>query len=183
MPWQRGLIFFPARVLTFGKQQMSTPPSPPRIHQKKKKKIVRSCHPIRNKKERTRCGSPPRYKWFLVGCSSLFVRLAEHLAALRAWCTRRLPGRRKPDVLRIIPTLQGFEGLMVPLWSHHYGHTTTAVRDMDTPPPPPPPPAPLRIHRLSAALDASNVCLVGDNPTWLVPALQGCEGLQSYSRA
>ena len=31
-------------------------------------------------------------KRFLVDCSSPFVRLAEHLTALRAWCTRCLPG-------------------------------------------------------------------------------------------
>ena len=38
-----------------------------------------------HKKVRTRCRSPPQ-NWFLVGCSSPFVRLAEHLTALRAWC-------------------------------------------------------------------------------------------------
>ena len=36
--------------------------------------------------------SPP-HKRFLVGCSSPFMRLAEHLTVLRAWCQRYLPGR------------------------------------------------------------------------------------------
>ena len=37
---------------------------------------------------------PPNapHKWFLVGCSSPFMRLAEHLAALHAWCKRDVPG-------------------------------------------------------------------------------------------
>ena len=57
----------------------------------------------------------PLHKRFLVGCSSPFMRLAEHLAiTLRAW---------------------------------YY---------------------------------ASDVCLVGENPTCSVPALQGCEGPSSY---
>ena len=30
------------------------------------------------------------------------------------------------------------------------------------------------------ALGASNVCLVGENPTCSFPALQGCEGLWSH---
>ena len=30
------------------------------------------------------------------------------------------------------------------------------------------------------ALGASTVCLIGENPTCSVPALQGCEGLWSY---
>ena len=36
--------------------------------------------------------SPP-HKQFLVGCSSPFKRLAEHLALLRTWCWRCLPDR------------------------------------------------------------------------------------------
>ena len=35
----------------------------------------------------------PSLKWFIGRCSSPSMRLAEHLTALRAWCTRRLPGR------------------------------------------------------------------------------------------
>ena len=38
---------------------------------------------------RPRCGSAP-HKWFLVMCSSPFMQLAEHITALRAWCTRYL---------------------------------------------------------------------------------------------
>ena len=45
-------------------------------------KHIGSCHPI-CKKARTKCGSPP-HEWFLVGYMSPFMRLAEHLAALRA---------------------------------------------------------------------------------------------------
>ena len=35
----------------------------------------------------------PPQKRFLVGCSSPFKRLAQHLTALRAWCKQYLPGR------------------------------------------------------------------------------------------
>ena len=63
-----------------GDDPPSAPPSP-------SSSSIRRCHPIR-KKKRTRCGSPP-HKWFLlkIGCSSPFMRLAEHLTALCAWCT------------------------------------------------------------------------------------------------
>ena len=44
-----------------------------------------------NKKVGTRCRSPS-YERFLKGCSSPFMRLAEHLTALRAWCKQYLPG-------------------------------------------------------------------------------------------
>ena len=44
------------------------------------------------KKVRARRGSPP-HKWFIVECSSPFMRLAEHITANRAWCRRCLPGR------------------------------------------------------------------------------------------
>ena len=38
--------------------------------------------------------SPPPQGRFLVGCSSPFMRLAEHLTALRDWCKQQyLPGR------------------------------------------------------------------------------------------
>ena len=44
--------------------------------------------------------SPPHKRFLLiVGCSSPFMRLAQHLAALRAWCKQCLSCRRKPDVL------------------------------------------------------------------------------------
>ena len=38
----------------------------------------------------TRCRSPS-YERFLEGCSSPFIRRAEHLTALRAWCKQCLP--------------------------------------------------------------------------------------------
>ena len=44
-----------------------------------KKKMSRSVTPVIHTQE-----SPP-HKRFLVGCSSPFMRLAEHLTALRAW--------------------------------------------------------------------------------------------------
>ena len=37
-------------------------------------------------------GNPP-LKRFLGDCSSPFMRLVQHLTALRAWCKQRLPGR------------------------------------------------------------------------------------------
>ena len=37
-------------------------------------------------------GSLPQ-KRFLIGCSSAFMRIAEHLSPLRAWCKKSLPGR------------------------------------------------------------------------------------------
>ena len=37
-------------------------------------------------------GNPPQ-KRILVGCSSPFMRLAEHITALRAWCKQCMPGR------------------------------------------------------------------------------------------
>ena len=52
--------------------------------------LIRSCHP-KCKKVRTRCGGPP-HMWFLVGCSPPLGRFVQHFKALRAWCTRRLPG-------------------------------------------------------------------------------------------
>ena len=50
----------------------------------------------------------PPHKQFLVGCRSLFMRLAGHLTTLRA-CD--VYGRRKPDVLR--PSIVGMRGCMV----------------------------------------------------------------------
>ena len=34
----------------------------------------------------------PSHERFLEGCSSLFMQLAEHFTALRAWCKQCLPG-------------------------------------------------------------------------------------------
>ena len=56
------------------------------------------------------------------------MRLAEHLAALCAWCTRCRPGRCKPDVLR--PDIVGMRG------SYHNGLKTTAMHERSTPPHP-----------------------------------------------
>ena len=51
-----------------------------------------------SKKVSTRCRRSS-YERFLEGCSSPFMRLAEHVTALRAWCKQCVSGRRKPDVL------------------------------------------------------------------------------------
>ena len=40
--------------------------------------------------------------------------------------------------------------------------------------------SPNTLTALRSRLVASNICLVGENPTCSVPALQGCEGLRSY---
>ena len=64
--------------------------------------------------------SPP-YKRFLVGCSSPFMRLAEHLTALRAWSVNTLRA----------PSLHYKEARVD-------GHTTTAMHDLNEYPPPPP---------------------------------------------
>ena len=66
--------------------------------------------PSISKKVGTRCPSPS-YERFLEGCSSPFMRLAEHLTALRAWCKQCLPGWWKSDVLR--PGGVGMRGSMV----------------------------------------------------------------------
>ena len=58
----------------------------------------------------TSCRSPS-YKRFLEGCSSTFLRLAEHRTALRAWCKQCLPGWLKPDVLR--PGIVAMRGSVV----------------------------------------------------------------------
>ena len=59
-------------------------------------KLLSTC-----KKVRARCESPP-HRRYLVGCNShpTCDRLVQHVTALRAWCTRCLPGRWKPDMLR-----------------------------------------------------------------------------------
>ena len=59
--------------------------------------------------------------------SSPFMRFTENLTALRAWCTRCLPGRWKPDVLR---------AGIVRRDARVYGHTTVVEHDMSTTPPP-----------------------------------------------
>ena len=46
------------------------------------------------KKVRTKCGSPPRKWFFLVGCSSPFFRATRRTPhGARAWFTRCVPGR------------------------------------------------------------------------------------------
>ena len=57
---------------------------------------------------------------------SPFMRLAEHLTAIRAWCKHSLPGRCQPDELR--PGIKGIRGSMV--------LRTAAMHDTTTPPPP-----------------------------------------------
>ena len=52
------------------------------------------------------------------------MRLAERLTALYAWCTRCLPGRRKPQVIRL--DVVGMLGL---IWSM----VTTDMHQMGTP--------------------------------------------------
>ena len=58
----------------------------------------------------TMCRSP-FYERFLEGCSSPFMRLAEHLTTLRAWCKQCLLVLWKLDVLR--PGIVGMRGSMV----------------------------------------------------------------------
>ena len=53
---------------------------------------------------------PPQRR-FIVGCSSTFMLLSQHLTALRAWCKQCLPGRWKADVLRV--SIVGMRGSMV----------------------------------------------------------------------
>ena len=167
------------------------------------------------KKVRTRCRSAP-HKRSLAECSSPFMRPAERVTVLRAWCKqstsawsakpRRAPSRHCRN-------------------AGACNHMTTAMHDMSAPPPlvgmrgsmiirlrpcmiRVPPPNPVRSLKLSSIcqsasqtvlsrmqltlhatrraphgasrLGASNVCLVGENPTCSVPALSGCEGLWSY---
>ena len=68
------------------------------------------------------------HQCFLVGCRSHFVPFAEHkhLTALRAWCTRCLPGRRKPDVLH--PGIVGYARV--------HGRSTIRLCMKRVPPPP-----------------------------------------------
>ena len=72
--------------------------------------------------------SPP-YKQLFVGDGAHppFMRLPEHLTALRSWCKQCLPGRRKPDML-----CPGFVW-MRKITGHDYGH----ARHEYTHPPPP----------------------------------------------
>ena len=81
----------------------------------RKLKLFRNRHPT-CMNVRTRCGSPP-HKWFLVGCSSPFMRLAEHLMAIGARNVY-LVGENPTC---FVPALWECEGLH-PLWSYDYGH-------------------------------------------------------------
>ena len=54
------------------------------------------------------------HRWFLLGCSSPFLRLAQHLTALRAWCKKFFLVNESP--MCSVPALQGCEGL----WSYDY---------------------------------------------------------------
>ena len=101
-----------------------------------------------NKKVGTRCRSPSDER-FLEGCSSPFMRLAEHLTALSrlvqatsAWVvkTRRALSRHSRN-------------------ARVYRHTTTAMNKLSTPPPPKPqrqrqpqPPRPSPYHAGSGSI-------------------------------
>ena len=88
-----------------------------------------------NRTHRSHSTLPPMYKKvrlahkrFLARCSAIcsspFMRLAEHLAVLLAWCKQCLPGRWKPYVL---PSGH-FRDARV------YVHTATTMHGMSTPP-------------------------------------------------
>ena len=79
------------------------------------------------KKVRTRCAGSASHKRFLVGMGSPFMRLADHFMALRAWSTRCLPGRRRPDVLH--PGIVGARGSII-------SRPRLCMHEMSTPPPP-----------------------------------------------
>ena len=59
--------------------------------------------------------------------SSLFIRLVEHLTALRSWCKQLSPVGENPTCF-IPGALQGHEGL--------YGQTTTCMDGFENTPPP-----------------------------------------------
>ena len=107
-----------------------SPPPPPPLWSDHTKKQSNSLVLLSiSKKVGTRCRSPS-YERSLERCSSPFMRLAEHLTALRAWCKQCLSGWSKPDVLR--PDIVRMQGSMVirlrPL----------LVTDIEYTPPPPP---------------------------------------------
>ena len=68
-----------------------------------------SCHPYARKNAKS--AEVYLASGFLVNCSSPLLRLAEHLTALRARCTRCLPGRCNLDLLR--PGIVWMRGSMV----------------------------------------------------------------------
>ena len=75
------------------------------------------------------------YSWsvYLSMSAPPFTRLAKHLTALRAWCTRCLPDRRKPAICHA-PSRQCRDARdYTTIWS--YG---SATHEMSTPPPPTP---------------------------------------------
>ena len=63
-----------------------------------------------SKKVRTRCRSPP-CKRFLVGCSSTFMRLAEHLTALASRVAQVNVCLVGENTTCSVPALQEHEGL------------------------------------------------------------------------
>ena len=95
-------------------------------HQKAKP-VIRSCRYTYNN-TRSRCRSP-LHKWCLVGSSSPFMRLTEHLTVLCDRCKQRLSGWGKTDLLRLV--IVGVQGsttscshqghIMATSWSRH-GH-------------------------------------------------------------
>ena len=74
-------------------------------------KVTHWSLPSISKKVGTSPSLSPSYERFLEGCRSPFMRHAEHLTAIRAWCKQCLPGRLKPDVLR--PGTVGMRSSMV----------------------------------------------------------------------
>ena len=73
--------------------------------------------------------TPPLNR-FLVGCSSPFMRLVQHLTALRkAWCKKCLPGQPKT---RSAPSRHCRDARV-------FGNTTTAMQDNEYTPPRAPP--------------------------------------------
>ena len=77
-----------------------------------------------SKKVGTKCRSPS-YERFLEGCSSPFMRLAERLTALRAWCKQMSAWLVK---IRRVPSRHSRHARV-------YGHTTTVMHKLCTPPP------------------------------------------------
>ena len=73
--------------------------------------VVQPCSLFNHVNRDVPSSPPPGHSWFSVGCSSPFMRLAEHLKALGTGYTRCLPGRRKHDVPR--PGIVGMRGPMI----------------------------------------------------------------------
>ena len=99
-------------------------------HQKQSNSLALS---PRSKEVGTRCRGPS-YERFLEGCSSLFMRLAEYLIAVCAWCKQWPPGWQAMAAwlvkTRRAPSRHSRDARV-------YGHTATAMHKLSTPPHPP----------------------------------------------